>query len=290
MRTPRYKTSFLQFCKNNQVTVETKKWDQPQSNGYNTSTICTPATPSLSGSILFLHGAGTDRFFPSIQIQSHFLSEGWQTICVDMDGHGAESTSTFDLASSHTFLERVFSNLKESGIAMPLNVLAISLGGVLLAEYLARKPENNVRSIATWGSPLEIKPHLGSLFLEGMHGFHADLLREVRQYGIDIFPSMGPLRRKHLPFRTGNEQNFVQNMLGTVRTKWDLLKDSRIETPALHLRGEYDQLCKDESLRRWGTIYTGCERRTYANHSHLSIAFSEKAKLDTLRFFAENSL
>jgi|GEM_PF-6528274 len=287
MRTPRYKTSFLQFCKNHQVEVKTQKWTNPNSMGFNMSTICKPTTASPRGSILFLHGAGTDRFFPSIQIQSEALSLGWQTICVDMDGHGAESTSRFDAGSSHQFLDCVFEHLKTEELYGPLHVLGVSMGGVMISEYLARNPDNNIKSIATWGSPLEISANIGSLLVEGMHVVHTSIWKHLGSYGIDLLPSMGPLRRKHLPFRSGSELNFLQSMLATIESKWEFLKDKNIPTPALHLRGQFDQLCKAESLQRWANIFPHSERRTYRRQSHGTIVFSEEPRQDTFKFFAK---
>ena len=289
MRTPMYKTTFLQFCKNQQVEVKTQKWPGPNDKGFNVSTICTPSNPSLRGSILFLHGAGADRFFPNIQIQSEALLQGWQTICVDMNGHGGESTSTFDVHHSQQFLEMVFSQLAKEQLAAPLHVLGISMGGVMIAEYLALNPQACIASVATWSSPLLVSPHLGSLFIEGLHATHPSIWKHFTDYGIDILPSMGPLRRKHLPFRSENNMSFVKSMLKTIEQKWDFLSSKKLTTPSLHLRGEFDQLCTAESQRRWAQIFPHCTRRTYALQSHATITFSQEARRDTFSFFTQNN-
>ncbi len=286
MRTPRYKTAFLHFCKKHNVEVKTRKWPGANNKGFNASNICTPSTPSLRGSILFLHGAGTDRFFPSIQVQSEALKLGWQTICVDMDGHGGESTSAFNIQSSQNFLERVFNYISQEDLASPLNVLGVSMGGVMIAEYLAKNPENLVNKVATWSSPLEISPHIGSAFIEAVHGAHPCIWQHFFDYGLDIFPSMGPLRRKHLPFRSENNLSFVNSMIDTIKEKAKFLLTQKVKTPSLHLRGEFDQLCGATSLRKWAEVFEKCSRRTYANQSHASIAFCKQAREDTFKFFA----
>ena len=188
------------------------------------------------GRVLLAHGAGNDALYPLHALCKPLLRSGLEIFAFDLDGHGRESTTVFDVAQIEDALADAAEQAEAGGPPLPLHLLGHSLGGSLVLHALSRPGWERVVSAAVISAPVRLR--IGWAVLGELRGiFGRAALAQREHYGVwGVVPAVGPLKRRAFPFRVeGAGGGFgyvagVQALLERLR-----LEDAaeRIRTPVL---------------------------------------------------------
>jgi pimeloyl-ACP methyl ester carboxylesterase len=186
------------------------------------------------GRVLLAHGAGNDALYPLHALCKPLLRAGFEIFAFDLDGHGRESTTVFDVERIEDALADAAEHAEAGGPPLPLHLLGHSLGGSLVLHALSRPGWERVVSAAVISAPVRLR--IGWAVLGELRGvFGRAALAQREHYGVwGVVPAVGPLKRRAFPFR-GTAGGFgyvasVQALLERLR-----LDDAaeRISTPVL---------------------------------------------------------
>lgn len=182
------------------------------------------------GRVLLAHGAGNDALYPLHALCKPLLRSGLEVFAFDLDGHGRESTTVFDVARIEDALADAAERAEAGGPPLPLHLLGHSLGGSLVLHALSRPGWERVVSAAVISAPVRLR--IGWAVL-GELRFGRAALAQREHYGMwGIVPAVGPLKRRAYPFRVAGAGGGFGYVAGVAA----LLERLRLEDVAERIR------------------------------------------------------
>jgi alpha-beta hydrolase superfamily lysophospholipase len=201
------------------------------------------------GRVLLAHGAGNDALYPLHALCRPLLRAGLEIFAFDLDGHGRESTTLFDVARIEDALADAAHRAEDGGPPLPLHLLGHSLGGSLVLHALSRPGWERVVSAAVISAPVRLR--IGWTVLRELRGvFGRATLAQREHYGVwGIVPAVGPLKRGAYPFRAEGAGGGFGYVAGVTALLERLrLEDAaeRIRTPVLLVYSRADGIVPAE--------------------------------------------
>jgi len=201
------------------------------------------------GRVLLAHGAGNDALYPLHALCRPLLRAGLEIFAFDLDGHGRESTTFFDVARIEDALADAAHRAEDGGPPLPLHLLGHSLGGSLVLHALSRPGWERVVSAAVISAPVRLR--IGWTVLRELRGvFGRATLAQREHYGVwGIVPAVGPLKRGAYPFRAEGAGGGFGYVAGVTALLERLrLEDAaeRIRTPVLLVYSRADGIVPAE--------------------------------------------
>lgn len=203
--------------------------------------------------IIFLHGLGNDLFFPNINFFRILLTQGFNVVTCDLDGHGQNLTSIFSDDHIDTLVGDMISNsVLVQASNRNVHVCGFSLGAVLALDYATRHAEK-IKTISLIGMPLILKADT-RIITELMSPFLGSFQSAVKDYGLSgIRPAIGPLLRNRYPVRLAqSETASYLDVAGRIIRRLDpptkLLQTNR---PTLYMGGQYDFIANNRSSAKF---------------------------------------
>jgi alpha-beta hydrolase superfamily lysophospholipase len=193
-------------------------------------------TRAARGRVLLAHGAGNDALYPLHALCKPLLRSGLEVFAFDLDGHGRESTTVFDVARIQDALADAAERAEGGGPPLPLHLLGHSLGGSLMLHALSTPGWERVVSAAVISAPVRLR--IGWAVLREVRGFFGRAtLAQREHYGMwGVVPAVGPLKRRAYPFRLEGAGGGFGYVAGVTALLQRLrLEDAaeRIRTPVL---------------------------------------------------------
>lgn len=195
-------------------------------------------------SIVFLHGLGNDVLYPNIGLFRHLLTNRYNLITCDLDGHGQNLSSLFSQSTASTLIPDML-EIADSLIhdCSHLHFCGYSFGAVLSLNYAIHNP-NRVRSLSLIGMPLKLEASLG-LMTEAMTPFLKTYRQALTDYGLaGIHPAIGPFLRQRYPVRTNpNEIGSYLDIAGRIiRALKPAEMICQTTFPTLYIAGSLDYI------------------------------------------------
>lgn len=203
--------------------------------------------------IIFLHGLGNDLFFPNINFYRILLSQGFNIVTCDLDGHGQNLTSIFAEAHIDTLVGDMISNsVLVRASKNNVHACGFSLGAVLMLDYATRHAEN-IKTISLIGMPLILRADT-RIITELMSPFLGSFQNAVKDYGFSgIRPAIGPLLRNRYPVRLDPlETASYLEVAGRVIRRLDPAKKlQQTSRPTFYIGGQYDFIANNRSSAKF---------------------------------------
>ncbi len=193
-------------------------------------------------SLLFLHGLGNDALFPNINFYRFLLSEGFNLVIADLDGHGQGLSSLFSEMTLPTLVDEMVSQsqiLRNSKSG--LHLAGYSLGAVMMLDYAARFPDR-VRTLSMIGMPLILQSDF-RIAWEFLSPFLDSYREGLKDYGIlGIQPALGPILRSRYPVRLahGEKSSYLEVAGRIIRSLDPTEKLQSILCPSVYITGSRD--------------------------------------------------
>jgi len=229
------------------------------------------------GRVLLAHGAGNDALYPLHALCKTLLRAGLEVFAFDLDGHGRESSTVFDVERIEDALADAAERAEEHGPPLPLHLLGHSLGGSLVLHALSRPGWERVVSAAAISAPVRLR--IGWTVLRELRGFFGRAtLAQREHYGAwGVVPAVGPLKRRAFPFR-GPPGGFgyvaeVQALLERLR-----LEDAaeRIRTPVLLVYSRGDGIVPAEQGELLASRIPGARLEMLERAAHWCVPFEPR--------------
>lgn len=229
------------------------------------------------GRVLLAHGAGNDALYPLHALCKPLLRAGLEIFAFDLDGHGRESTTVFDIDRMEDALADAAERAEERGPPLPLHLLGHSLGGSLVLHALSRPGWERIVSAAVISAPVRLR--IGWAVVRELRGFFGRAtLAQREHYGVwGVVPAVGPLKRRTFPFR-GTAGGFgyiasVQALPEQLR-----LEDAaeRIRTPVLLVYSRGDGIVPAEQGALLASRIPGARLEMLERAAHWCVPFEER--------------
>ena len=231
------------------------------------------------GRVLLAHGAGNDALYPLHALCKPLLRARLEVFAFDLDGHGRESTTIFDVARIEDALADAAERAEAGGPALPFHLLGHSLGGSLVLHALSRPGWERVVSAAVISAPVRLR--IGWAVLRELRGFFGRAaLAQREHYGLwGVVPAVGPLKRCAYPFRVAGagggfgDVGRVQALLERLR-----LEDAaeRIRTPVLLVYSRADGIVPAEQGELLASRIPGARLEMLERSPHWCVPFEPR--------------
>lgn len=177
-------------------------WDRK--SGMTRGVLIGPPNAQQSQVIPMLHGLGNDVLYPMLGLMRHLLSLGWSVAACDIDGHGADTTSTLSGENITSCVDDFIDFITQHRPGRDrLHFIGYSFGATLLLEYANRNPER-VHSLTMIGMPIQIPMQI-PYFAEASSILLPSFRNSMKDYGrYDFIPAIGPIKRTVYPVRLQN--------------------------------------------------------------------------------------
>lgn len=237
--------------------------------------------------LLFFHGTGYDALYPNRSLFLGLLHAGVDILTVDMDGHGAGSTSylnpdtIFSWAADAIALARSFRKTS-------LHLAGYSFGGSLVLHYLGSSSiAHEIDSAILISAPLRLCLHPFILFSELLALSRSSLYRQRRWYQLyGLVPSIGPFGRKGFPIRTASSHSTVWTYPFLIRdlVRWVAVETdfSVIHCPFLLCYGGLDLLVPCSQGRALAAALPLSAFRLFRWETHFSTLLSESLEKEVI--------
>ncbi len=231
------------------------------------------------GRVLLAHGAGNDALYPLHALCRPLLRAGLEIFAFDLDGHGRESTTLFDVARIEDALADAAERAEDGGPPLPLHLLGHSLGGSLVLHALSRPGWERVVSAAVISAPVRLR--IGWTVLRELRGFLGRAtLAQREHYGVwGIVPAVGPLKRGAFPFRgegAGGGFGYVAGVSALLERL--RLEDAaeRIRTPVLLVYSRADGIVPAEQGELLASRIPGARLEMLERPPHWCVPFEPR--------------
>lgn len=229
------------------------------------------------GRVLLAHGAGNDALYPLHALCKPLLRSGLEVFAFDLDGHGRESTTIFDVAQMEDALADAAERAEERGPPLPLHLLGHSLGGSLVLHALSRPGWERVVSAAVISAPVRLR--IGLAVLGELRGFFGRAaLAQREHYGVwGVVPAVGPLKRRAFPFRgTAGGFGYVASVQALLeRLRLDEAAE-RIRTPVLLVYSRADGIVPAEQGELLASRIPGARLEMLERAPHWCVPFEPR--------------
>jgi pimeloyl-ACP methyl ester carboxylesterase len=241
------------------------------------------------GRIVVAHGAGDDHLYPFVALFHALAGRGFEVFSFDLDGHGAESTTTFADDTIDSAIPAAVRAAEAADPHLPLHLLGHSFGGSLALHALARGAVDGVRSAVAVCAPVSVEVTAGVALAE-LRGFlRPATLAQRRHYGAwGLVPAFGPVKRRAYPFRRKEMGDGAFGYVASVRAllaRAGLERAAReVRVPTLLVYGRGDRLVPAAQGERLARAIPHAELVTVAGATHWGCTFLDAAVGPMLRF------
>jgi pimeloyl-ACP methyl ester carboxylesterase len=229
------------------------------------------------GRVLLVHGAGNDALYPLHALCKPLLRAGLEVFAFDLDGHGRESTTVFNVDRMEDALADAAEHAEAAGPPLPLHLLGHSLGGSLVLHALSRPGWERVVSAAVISAPVRLR--IGWTVLGELRGiFGRAALAQREHYGVwGVVPAVGPLKRREFPFRgTAGGFGYVASVQALLeRLRLDEAAE-RIRTPVLLVYSRADGIVPAEQGETLASRIPGARLEMLERAPHWCVPFEPR--------------
>lgn len=261
--------------------MERLRYPRPEAGGEVSAVRLVPRAPAR-GRVVVAHGAGNDLLFPLIELFHALVPRGFEVFSFDLDGHGAESTTTFSEEAIDGAIPAAVRQARSVDPDLPLHLLGHSLGGSLVLRALAMRAVPNVASAVILSSPVEVKLDLPVAISELTGFLRTSTLAQRRHYGVwGLVPAFGPVKRRAYPFRRTVDRAGAFGYVAAVQrllARYDLARSAEsIDVPVLLVYGRGDRLVPAAQGERLARAIPDAELALLDGATHWSCAFAPAA-------------
>ena len=230
--------------------------------------------------VIALHSTGCDRFMPLVKLYEAILARGYRVVCIDLDGHGKDSSTVFDADASldrayvHILDDLLKSEISER-VSGDLHLIGQSLGGCSIVDFMAKSVNaSKISSVTFVGMPLFLSFKKISVLKEAYSFVSPTLWGSVRSYGFPgVMPAPGKIRRRQFPIRVQAQKSPINEIVRYINGLNVGEKISRIEVPILNIVGSLDSIAQGQT----GNIQArDLKNFEIAAETHYSLLYSEK--------------
>lgn len=210
--------------------------------------------------VVAAHGAGNDALYPQVALFQALVGRGVEVFAFDIDGHGANSTTTFSADTIHTCVAAAVEQAERGRMDLPLHLLGHSFGGSLVLHALGTGVVPHAVSGIAISAPIDVNLTPRVAFSELLGFFRPWTLGQRRFYGAwGTVPAVGPLKRRVFPVRGATRADAPFAYVAAIRevlARLDLPTVVRsIGVPVLLAYGMADRLVPiEQGDRLMGTI------------------------------------
>ncbi len=275
MRTPRYKKTFFAWLRNRTFSVDRHVYKRSRQTGEVEAHYI--GKPSENRPVIFfLHGFGSDAFYPYVHMFRRWLDAGFNIFTFDLDGHGRNSSSTLDSETIAECMADAFSEFIKRYQAPHIFVVGHSFGGAIVIQNLNYLLTYGVKATAIISTPTHAKviwPLVGrELTLSAMD---ARVRQWFDQYDWwDFVPPFGPFKRGEMPVRLKKKAPgfkmyaFVDQMLSDLTSV-----SGPCPVPTLLIYGSEDRVASKECYEGLLRRLPGTQGAVVQNATHLTLPF-----------------
>ncbi|NRA47164.1 MAG: alpha/beta hydrolase [Oligoflexales bacterium] len=229
--------------------------------------------------VIYLHGTGNDALYPQISLFLKLLSHGLQVLSIDLDGHGAHSTTKLDPASLSACLEELMEQERYLPLDSKVHLIGQSLGGGVVLDFLAKHTDSRLCSATLVSTPLHLNQLNSFPYRELGSVFRGSLIRQFPIYGLyHLIPALGAFKRKTYPIRIVGSSKHAFSYVETVSSVFDMMrlrdKAKKIKLPVLLCYGESDEIACSSHGRIFHHLIPGSRLILMDGETHFTTLFS----------------
>ncbi|HEU0053673.1 MAG TPA: alpha/beta fold hydrolase, partial [Longimicrobium sp.] len=207
----------------------------------------------------------------------------------DLDGHGAESTTTFSVDSISSAIPAAVREAESRGPRLPLHLLGHSFGGSLALHAAAAGAVDGLRTLVAVAAPTGVTVTTAVMLAELAAFLRPLTLTQRRHYGLwGLVPAFGPVKRRAYPFRRSETGEGAFGYVASVQAflaRAELERAAReIRVPALLVHGRGDRLVPPAQAERLARAIPRAELVLVDGATHWGCTFLDDAVSPILRF------